>query len=503
MVRKKTQPEKAISEIPALKVTVKEAEKRKAEYEFKKFFSIGRDDTCEIQILSMGISRKHAEVYFEKGRWWIKDLKSANGTYVNGEPISKLPLGKSTRVELGSGDATLVFSVSSVTGEAETVLEKPASVTKYIQRYFADKPQAEAGQHTQMIRGAFKEVQKKQRQKYFVIIGLIVIISMFIAIYSFYQHSQFKKQKVLAEEMFYTMKTLELELARLENQAAQSGNEGMLQEIAQTRNKQVQMIDNYDRLLEELHFFERSKWNEKDRIILQVARSFGECELAMPQEFLDEVYRYVKKWRTTNRLENALVRAVNNNFPETISRTMLKFNLSPQFFYLALQESDFKLKTIGPRTRFGIAKGMWQFIPATATRYGLKTGPLAGHRRYDPKDERFDAQKATRAAAQYIRDIYETEAQASGLLVIASYNWGERKVRELLQKMPQNPHERNFWELLKLYKKDIPRETYNYVFYIVSAAVICENPELFGFGFDNPLQQINEELPDSLLSQSF
>jgi hypothetical protein len=326
---------------------------------------------------------------------------------------------------------------------------------------------------------------------------------MFIGIYSLYQYNQFKKQKVLAEEMFYSMKTLELELAKLENQAAQSGNESMIQEIAQTRDKQAQLVSSYDRLLEELHFFERSKWDEKDRIILQVARSFGECELAMPQEFLNEVYHYIKKWRTTDRLEKALLRAVNNEFPKTISRTMLENNLSPQFFYLALQESDFKLKTIGPRTRFGIAKGVWQFIPATAARYGLKTGPLAGHRRYDPKDERFDVDKSTQAAARYIRDIYETEAQASGLLVIASYNWGERKVRELLKKMPQNPYERNFWELLKLYKKQIPRETYDYVFYIVSAAAICEDPALFGFGFEKPLRQLGEEPPDSLLSRSF
>jgi len=51
--------------------------------------------------------------------------------------------------------------------------------------------------------------------------------------------------------------------------------------------------------------------------------------------------------------------------------------------------------------------------------------------------------------------------------------------------MPKNPRERNFWQLLRRHK--IPAETYEYVFYIFSAAVICENPRRFGFGFDNPL----------------
>jgi hypothetical protein len=51
--------------------------------------------------------------------------------------------------------------------------------------------------------------------------------------------------------------------------------------------------------------------------------------------------------------------------------------------------------------------------------------------------------------------------------------------------MPQNPRERNFWRLLSM--KEIPQETHDYVFYIFSAAVICENPGLFGFDFTCPM----------------
>ena len=47
------------------------------------------------------------------------------------------------------------------------------------------------------------------------------------------------------------------------------------------------------------------------------------------------------------------------------------------------------------------------------------------------RDERHDFEKSTLAAVQYLRDIYDTEAQASGLLVMASYNWGERRVIKL------------------------------------------------------------------------
>lgn len=73
---------------------------------------------------------------------------------------------------------------------------------------------------------------------------------------------------------------------------------------------------------------------------------------------------------------------------------------------------------------------------------------------------------------------------------MASYNWGENRVIRLLQRMPQNPRERNFWRLLALYRNQIPKETYDYVFFIISAAVIGENPKLFGFDFENPLAKI-------------
>ena len=119
MVVRKTS---SVSDPPPITVSVQETDKKKATYTFKKYFAIGRDDFCEIQIMSMGVSRKHAEVLFEKGRWWIKDLKSANGTYANGVKINKLSLGKSTKVELGAGDAILVFSVAgfSVAGFSVT-----------------------------------------------------------------------------------------------------------------------------------------------------------------------------------------------------------------------------------------------------------------------------------------------------------------------------------------------------------------------------------------------
>ena len=206
-----------------------------------------------------------------------------------------------------------------------------------------------------------------------------------------------------------------------------------------------------------------------------------------PPDYIGEVMRYVEKWRSTGRYATALKRAQDAGYPQRIASALIAQNLPPQYFYLAMQESSFDPHAIGSPTRWGIAKGMWQFIPETGKRFGLNIGPLAAQSSVDQFDDRFNWEKATPAAAKYIKEIYSTDAQASGLLVMASYNWGEWRVIDYLRKMPANPRQRNFWKFLAQYREQIPLQTYEYVFSIVSAAVIGENPRLFGYPFDNPL----------------
>jgi hypothetical protein len=76
---------------------------------------------------------------------------------------------------------------------------------------------------------------------------------------------------------------------------------------------------------------------------------------------------------------------------------------------------------------------------------------------------------------------------------MASYNWGENRVINLLRSMPPNPAERNFWKVLARHRDRVPDQTYEYVFHIVSAAVIGEDPRLFGLPFDNPLAPYDDQ----------
>jgi membrane-bound lytic murein transglycosylase D len=256
------------------------------------------------------------------------------------------------------------------------------------------------------------------------------------------------------------------------------------------KTQKHQLENSYDRYVDSLDVY-RNGLSEEEKIILRMARRFGECEINMPDGFVQEVTTYIRNWQSGQRLANVIARAKRKRYIPAIVRAMAEQELPAQFLYLAIQESNLDQRAVGPPTRFGIAKGMWQFIPTTGEKYGLRIGPLKDEASVDLLDERHDFLKSTAAAARYLRDIYTTDAQASGLLVMASYNWGEQRVLDLIRSLPANPKDRNFWKLISSYRHKIPEETYDYVFSIFSAAVIGENPPLFGFDFDNPLSQAN------------
>jgi membrane-bound lytic murein transglycosylase D len=456
-------------------------------YSFTNSFSIGRDGTCEVQVsIDSSISRKHAEVLFEADGWWLKDLNSTNGTYIDDERIDRVPIRRPTKVRLGTGSTIILLSPERASSEEPVMDVDSSSVTQYMRRYFDGRNDDNAGERTLMIRRAFAMVQAKQRWKYKTIIGLIVILLLLTGSYAAYLHIESTKQKERAEAIFYAMKSLELDMAGIDRIVMDSNNQQGIEVIRKYRGQRTEMEKNYDQYLRDLGLY-HGKLSEVDRIIFRVARIFGECEVNMPKEFIVEVHNYIKKWQSTGRFEVAIRKARENNYMRKISEEMLARDLPPHFFYLALQESNFDVYSVGPETYLGYAKGMWQFIPETAVKYGLLLGPLADFGRPDPGDERHNFDKSTNAAARYIKFIYSTDAQASGLLVMSSYNWGERRVINLLRSMPSNPRERNFWKLLEKYRDKIPQETYDYVFHIFSAAVIGENPRLFGFKFDNPL----------------
>lgn len=471
---------------------------------FSSAFQIGRATECEVCIAHSYVSRIHAKVSPEGTGWLVTDLNSSNGLYWQGSRVESVFIASSEVVRLGVEGPELAFRVQERptpvaapppargTGSANA---QPGDMEAYVNRYFREPTEGEAvGEHTRYIRMAFAQVQTQQkkahsRQKRILLgaIGGLALIGLMIGAYAFRLQREARHQRELARNLFYAMKSLDVEIASAEQTALSADPAKGLTTVAKYEGRRKEMQQNYDQFLSTLHIYD-TKSTEQHRLILRVARIFGECELDMPADFENEVMRYIKMWQSTGRFARDVQTARDKGYTRTIPEALLDRGLPVQFFYLAMQESDFDPYRSGPMTRKGYAKGMWQFIPETAVKYGLHLGPLVDLGRADPGDERDHEEKATGAATRYIQTLYSTDAEASGLLVMACYNWGEGQVLPLVRSMPANPRERNFWKLLANHRNQIPRETYDYVFYITSAAVIGENPRLFGFDFDNPLE---------------
>jgi hypothetical protein len=465
------------------------------EFRFARTFSIGRGPECDVRIDDAEVSRKHLVVMCQNGQWSLRD-HSRNGVFADGQRLTTATITGGLTVSLGEGGPSLTLEVlppGAATRlahgqEREEIESQTVAVDRYAERYFGvadnDEP---VGTRTMMIRKAFEKVRRKHQRRNNWIIAATSIVALGAGAWAYYSHLQLVELRALTQDEFYSIKEKDVLIANLEQRVADGDDEAKVLK-ASIQAERLEQARRNERAMNELVY--GKNLSETDRLILRVTRRLGECELAVPPGYLTEVKAYINGWQSTGRFANALKRAQDYGYVTRIVEELLAHNLPPDFFYLAMQESSFDPLAIGPDTRYGIAKGMWQFIPETGQRFGLRSGPLLRERRPDADDDRHDWNKATTAAALYIKDIYTTDAQASGLLVMASYNWGEHRIIDRVRELPPHPRERNFWKLIDRFR--IPGETYNYVFSIVSAAVIGENPKAFGFDFDNPLRMAQE-----------
>ena len=458
---------------------------------FSATFYIGREPGCEIQLDDVHVSRRHAEVLRLRGHWIVRDLQSSNGLFVDGERVDAAPVGEGVTITLGADGPVLQIhpaaqAHAAPAARAERTADESTLLDAYARRYFESEGDDEpVGDRTMMIRKAFRNIQQQQIRRHRVTIAAVALVALCAVGYAGYAYWSIRQLEANAQQNFYDMKMQEVQFAELEQTLALRGQTPGQQQIAQYLEKRDQLEKNYRGYAARLY---DRRLNESERLILRVTRLFGECEVASPPEYVREVTRYIEMWKSTRRFERAVKLAQERGYPQKIAAAFIARGLPPQYFYLAMQESDFNTCPSGSLTRWGYAKGMWQFIPETGETYGLKIGPREKEPVADPDDDRCNWEKATDAAARYVKYIYTTDAQASGLLVMASYNWGERRVITRLRKMPANPRERNFWRLLAQYPADVPAETREYVFRIVAAAAIGENPRLFGVQMENPLK---------------
>lgn len=146
--------------------------------------------------------------------------------------------------------------------------------------------------------------------------------------------------------------------------------------------------------------------------------------------------------------------------------------------YIALGESGLR-----PTVRSSAgAVGMWQFMPATGRGAGLEINSWV--------DERMDPEKATRAAAIHLKELYETYSQ-NWHLALAGYNCSYRCISRAVRRAGgsiENPP--SFWEIYQY----LPRETRAFIPKFIATSLIVSNPEMYGISTENIGQEFSYDI---------
>ncbi|MHB9071887.1 MAG: lytic transglycosylase domain-containing protein [Desulfobaccales bacterium] len=217
--------------------------------------------------------------------------------------------------------------------------------------------------------------------------------------------------------------------------------------------------------------YAKSGIKDRDRSIEEELKKWEhQSSFDFPIQMNKQVKAYVVYFSTEKKGFTRRSLARSSRYLPMIKEVFREYGLPEDLAYLAMVESGFNPQANSPAG----ACGMWQFIKGTGLRYGLVINGNV--------DERQDPEKSTRAAAQYLLDLYKQFG--SWYLAAASYNCGEGRVQKELTKS----NYKNFWELSA--NKCIPGETRNYVPQMIAATIIARNPQKFGFGnvpYQSPL----------------
>ena len=186
-----------------------------------------------------------------------------------------------------------------------------------------------------------------------------------------------------------------------------------------------------------------------------------EHDIPIPQN--SRIYAYVELFqgRLRDYIEESLTRGTK--YLPMIQSVFKAEGLPLDLAYIPIIESGFKTNALSKAN----AKGPWQFMKATAVEQGLK------HDWY--VDERSDPEKATLAAAKYLKTLHKM-FNGDWHLVLAAYNGGLGR----LQRAMKRARTEDFWQLSES-SRFLPKETREYVPLILAAIVVAKNPVQYGF----------------------
>lgn len=181
---------------------------------------------------------------------------------------------------------------------------------------------------------------------------------------------------------------------------------------------------------------------------------------------------YSKQYQTID-----IMKSMHRFFPY-MDQVLQQNGVPTDFKYLAVAESSLESTATSPKG----AKGVWQFMEATAKEFNLEMN--------DEVDERSHTEKATEAASKYLKNAFRKFNNWT--LAAASYNCGMTG----LQNQIDAQQEWNYYNLF------LNPETARYIYRIIAYKQVLENPGLYGYKFSMPDRYNNYNLRETMVTSA-
>lgn len=399
--------------------------------------TLGRGESATVRLDDDALSRIHATVYSESGRLWIVDEGSTNGTFVNGRavPSAGHALADGDRITLGHG--TLLTVEASADARPKPVARRAAAST--------------------IPRGPVVAS-----------VALVTIAAIAGGIGFLHRAGTETVSVVPAEPPVAVVTTVVPD----EQPAAQP------EAVAPVAPEIVDSLD-ASTVQRYSEMSEAEKVEFIDRESRRISKMLGTRSYAFTDDVIHIIKKYLDGYASRGRststktwgegLPTLYGRATK--YAPMVNRAFRQRGLSPVVgLYIVMIESEYRECLTSPAG----AKGMFQFMAATARGYGVDA------------DERCNVELMAPVCAHYMSDLIAEfgSDSLSVALAIASYNRGEGGIRTDIHKaLDSQNRERSFWTLVANEERlpaGFQNENIKYVPKFFAAAIVGENPGAFG-----------------------
>ena len=198
--------------------------------------------------------------------------------------------------------------------------------------------------------------------------------------------------------------------------------------------------------------------SESEQLQDQVRKSFDDLRFPFPVQYNQQVEQYIIEYLTNGRRETEKLLGRTTVYFPLFEHYLQEHQLPDELKYIPFIESRLQ-----PDAKSAVgATGLWQFMPATARSYRLKTT--------DNLDERLDPHRSTQAAVALLAQLHKEFGDWG--LALAAYNCGPGRVKKAIRKTGCD----NFWDIQYL----LPRQTQKYIPLFLAASYVVKHAHRYG-----------------------